>query len=671
MAQKRMVLSTLLMGLLTAPLVLAQQNNIFQRALQLIFFNAQSVGGQQIYILYIRFIIFVVTFAAFYLGITRVKAFEEKKNIAMIIALGLALLAIIGIPDTVILGLAGTISTVIGVAWAIMLPLIIFFVNKKAFDEDTPAHHIARAFLYGLGGLATYWYMQAFFSTNDLAYRTVADWSEFSLALCFIAMIWNVLQAFGWGAGIGSALRGGGGGGRAQTPQTTPGPIGLSPQTEAALGALNQQIANLIQEVGQLTAELQPIVARDQQQWTELLAAVRQGQNTGPIIDALNTGLGEIRTAVQTMNQARTEAVNAQQEAQKGKTNENFQELLAAIGELRKSIDRINIASTAHQQAAERIAAVAPPDQRSALMERAGEIKIIVNQTQNAEKKADALERNVQDTSKKADEEFARAKQAREAAEAAFNNEMNNVIARSTDIQNQMSQIGQMESAEVVARLRQMKTLLGQVTSLETTIANLEKAAASDDQKAALTAQRKRMQELVKELADLAVATSRDMHKRAKDLSRPASQVADEVARVKKIWNMKSDPRVKEIDDKIISLLAGIDQEFKTQLQRFNAIQQDLEEEAKEFETLTVELQALAAQSPTQAYHGIEQISQGIDKAAAKATTDEEAEKSFAQAVKSIGASIQALIKRREQQLGAVEEVVVKGRGLKTTKKKL
>ena len=190
----------ILLALSVIPAVLAQ--NIFQRGLSYIFFTPATTGSD-VYVLYIRFILFVVTFAVFFVGIGKVKAFEGKKNIGMVVALGLALIAVIGMPKDIILALAGTLSTVIGVTWAIMLPLIIYYLNKKTFDEDTPAHAVARAMLYGLAGLTTYWYTQAFFGTNDPGYTTVAEWGTFSLILCIIAVVWNTLQAFGWGVPAG------------------------------------------------------------------------------------------------------------------------------------------------------------------------------------------------------------------------------------------------------------------------------------------------------------------------------------------------------------------------------------------------------------------------------------------------------------------------------------
>ena len=198
-----LLLVSLLMISLLSNVVSAQQDYVPEMVedfFEWLFFKLpeEAKAGTDTFVVYFKIILWILLFAMFYFGTTKV--FKDNPRIATTIALVFSLITVILIPQGILMFIFTTYSAIITILLG-FVPLFIGIYLRRAIPEE---HQTMRSLVLGLIGVIAI-FVGGYFTTSpdgDL-YKQLGQYSTFG---GFIALIWAVIALI-------MGFRGGGGGG--------------------------------------------------------------------------------------------------------------------------------------------------------------------------------------------------------------------------------------------------------------------------------------------------------------------------------------------------------------------------------------------------------------------------------------------------------------------------
>lgn len=233
-----MKLKQIIPFLLSFPLVSAASSTdtgrrmieVLERIFGGIFIDVRARLPYNLFIFYMRTLLWVLLFAILYYGVGFVIKDAKQKNIKITIAFVLALMTTVLIPAGLVEQIVTTYSLV-GALLLIAIPICaLLLINFKVLNKKERGFYVIKAILfylvavilYNSAGMARYWPNMADIDT----------WLNFGEGVCMIAMLYYLFRAiFGGEAGEGGGSSGstpswggtgGGGGGGAAPGQPSP-----------------------------------------------------------------------------------------------------------------------------------------------------------------------------------------------------------------------------------------------------------------------------------------------------------------------------------------------------------------------------------------------------------------------------------------------------------------
>lgn len=307
-----------------APSALAQSTSVSERFvswLNFLLIEATS-KDEQTFLLYIKFIVFVIIFAAIFFGTEKVFTDPKHRKIRVAISLSLSLLAIVGLPDVLVRSIVVSYGLIAGILLAI-LPLFAIYRIGSALGDTTGAH-VLRAALYLLMAVILFYFGAQIgavdTSTIDImtgqspttvaeVWREIGGWLIAGGVLCILSAIWQLFTAAG-------AARAGGGSGGGGGPNPAPGPAvpaditdqlrnalqpviasiqGLAQQLEQSLAARDRSMQALEQRIAQLISQLSGKNDEDSQARQQFLQSIQH------LIEQSNQQALDAQKAIATM----------------------------------------------------------------------------------------------------------------------------------------------------------------------------------------------------------------------------------------------------------------------------------------------------------------------------------------------------------------------------------
>lgn len=236
---KRGVFASLIgvfLAMLGIPTVLAQEKfvdigNTLYNIFGWVFVDLSKHVGEQIYFFWVKFLLWVLLLSFYFFGAGFV--FKEQKRIATVVAVVLAFMSVLFIPNELLLSMM-KIYTVFAAIAVMSIPVIaIFMINYHVLKEDNPANHGVKAILY-LFVAFVFSNIAGFEQWLDFKYFTT--WAGFAESLCVIAFIYNLIMMImgvsGGAAGAATTWPGG------RTP--TPATPGTPEYPDNLVGVINQ-----------------------------------------------------------------------------------------------------------------------------------------------------------------------------------------------------------------------------------------------------------------------------------------------------------------------------------------------------------------------------------------------------------------------------------------------
>ncbi|MEA3430835.1 MAG: hypothetical protein U9R08_06170 [Nanoarchaeota archaeon] len=180
-----------------------------------------GVGPSESFIVFAKFVLFIVLFALFYYGSFK---FFKQPRICTVISLGLSLFSVILLPGTYVLKMAELYAGIVG----IMLPVLLIWLGFKMYKNFS--HPVMKGIIDALSIMIVSSTMAAVQGGSDLPFlfETIKWFGLLQLFFMFMLVI-HILEAFSWAAGqMGEGGSGGGsslwdkvfGGGGDKTPSS-------------------------------------------------------------------------------------------------------------------------------------------------------------------------------------------------------------------------------------------------------------------------------------------------------------------------------------------------------------------------------------------------------------------------------------------------------------------
>jgi len=162
--------------------------------------GALSKTAPDTFVLYTKFIFFILVFSIFYWGIS--KGMPNNTRIGGTIAFLFALIGTVMLPKSFMIFIFETYAQVIGFAFGILPFVIGLIISHTVFKGDETWQRILKGVVYILMGVFTFALVGTLRGFEDTLYIELAKWAEIG---AFISMIVGVIVLIsGMGGGIGA-----------------------------------------------------------------------------------------------------------------------------------------------------------------------------------------------------------------------------------------------------------------------------------------------------------------------------------------------------------------------------------------------------------------------------------------------------------------------------------
>ena len=157
-----------------------------------------------------KFLIWILLFAAFYFGATKIPGLQDNKRITMVLAIVLSIISTVMIPNEIIFNIFQTYGLVAGIALFVIPLAAVMVINNKLGDE----HRWVKVIVLLIA-------LMILVNINTTLRKVPGvnpEWFDYFpifLAIVTIMLIWNLIQAFSGGtagnkaSNLGSDLWGG------------------------------------------------------------------------------------------------------------------------------------------------------------------------------------------------------------------------------------------------------------------------------------------------------------------------------------------------------------------------------------------------------------------------------------------------------------------------------
>ena len=740
MRLKRFLTSSMLAAVLAAPVVLATQctpdkfSNAITRGLCYIFIDLSfySTNAQDLFVLFSRFLIFVLTFTLFYL--VAEKAFEKaSKNIRITIAAVLALLSTITIPATILVSLVNTYGVIIGAAWMLLFPIVGILLIHKSFPEDNSAHHAIRGIIYLLVGYGLGAFAEAFAATRQPPYNAISDWGMAGAVICLILGIMNILSSFskkteGFLPGaLKRAVTGegdiepGAGSGPSGTTPTTPGTPGPTPQTRDDLDAklaerdarLNQTLADLTdsinktnaanaetkKEVGTLMQTVDELKKRPEpdvkaiadQVGRSLQQAIQQAEESLRQASAANAEAiaAAAKKAVEDLNKAAADARSAAEHGKMGadKVKEAVQVLMPVVPTLPQQLQVLLVPGLNTTAQDNKDNSVLIDDARRKAETALRDLEAAQKATAEAralQAKAEQEAREARQRAAIAEQEAARLRQA--AAEAQTRSQgadpLSDVWMKIGALQAQGARVFDLETA-LESRLTLLDSLLRQIARLEIDLKTREEKGASKNELDALRGKLNDLAQIVKDAlkqtADTLATEASSLDQMLADMQK-SIESHEAIQKWSRIMGGKDLPaEVKAIDEEIFKRLTDLDLSKSRYVAALKGLDEKIRQQVAEMNALAQEIATIASKRTSVALTDLALLQNKIallQKLRADGVSREQLKRNIDGAIEAVHRTVLALIRKRNQILEALrkpaqeEAILVQGKDIKVTRSK-
>lgn len=162
-----------------------------------------GVGPGESFIVFAKFVLFVVLFALFFYGTNK---FLKQPRIATVIALGISLFSVILLPGNYVLKMAELYAGVVGIA----LPVLLVWLGFRLYNNFE--HPVMKGIIDALAIMITSFTVAAVQEGGDMPFlfETIKWFGLLQLFFMFMLII-HIFEAFSWAAGQMGETKGGGG----------------------------------------------------------------------------------------------------------------------------------------------------------------------------------------------------------------------------------------------------------------------------------------------------------------------------------------------------------------------------------------------------------------------------------------------------------------------------
>ncbi|MCH8003086.1 MAG: hypothetical protein IH934_00505 [Nanoarchaeota archaeon] len=186
--------------------------------------GALSKTAPDTFVLYSKFIFFILVFSIFYWGAS--KAFAQNMRVGGTIAFIFAIIGTVMLPKSFMIFIFETYAQVIGFAFGILPFVIGLIISHMVLKGDETWQRILRGIIYILMAIFTFALVGTLRGFEDTLYIELAKWAEVGAFISLIVGVVVLIGSMGGGVGAGGAagwirdrFRGGGDGDRDRTPE--------------------------------------------------------------------------------------------------------------------------------------------------------------------------------------------------------------------------------------------------------------------------------------------------------------------------------------------------------------------------------------------------------------------------------------------------------------------
>lgn len=202
-----LLVSLVIMGLF-ANIVFAQKEtflpDIVEKTARFLFVDlgAMTNTAPDTFVLYSKFIFFILVFSIFYWGAS--KAFAQNKRIGGTIAFIFAIIGTVLIPKSFMIFLFETYAQVIGFAFGILPFVLGLIISHSVFKGDETWQRILRGGIYILMAVFTFALVGTLRGFEDTLYIELAKWAEVGAFISLIVGVFVLIGSIGGGGGTGA-----------------------------------------------------------------------------------------------------------------------------------------------------------------------------------------------------------------------------------------------------------------------------------------------------------------------------------------------------------------------------------------------------------------------------------------------------------------------------------